>query len=126
MNVSDPTFGVDRYAWSLLTLLSTYEPDFADFNEASQQYDVRLQTDVYSAGTRRWVSLTLFRTSTSNEPLLTVAFGRDPFVDEIVVECAAPGQGNKPSQHRFDPSDLMDAASRIRHELGFAYRAVQA
>ena len=127
MRIADTTFGLDRYAWSLLALLSTWEPAFARFNEQAQVYLVRIQTDVHpTAGDQRWGRLTMAVGSLGLRKV--IAFGRDAYRDEIVVQSwdlAGPGDlEEQPSKlTRFDPGHLMDAALVIREELTRAYQA---
>lgn len=131
MRIADPSFGLDRYAVSLLALLSTFEPDFADFLEEAQMYDVNLRTGVYSVGTRHWVSLTMFAALDGSGPRRVIAFGQDPFVDEIVVELwdateAPELDGVRSSMVRFPPRELMRVAQHIKELLGISYRDIRA
>lgn len=130
--IGDPTFGLDRYAWPLLSVLSTLEPDFADFDDVAQRYDVAIQTGLHHAGDRRWVSLELFARLEPIGPRKRVAFGRDPLVDEIVVESWQPTEigtveDMTPSGlRRFAPRDLMEAVAFVRSELSEGYRVLRA
>ena len=131
--ITDPKFGLDRYAWTLLALLSTFEPDFARFNEQAQMYDVRLQTDVRRDGDRNWVALTMWPALDAKEDRKVVAFGRDPYKDEIVVEswdwADATADDVASTIHRFSPQELLEAALHVKRELAVAYdlyRGVQA
>ena len=128
--IADPRFGLDQYAWGLLSVLSTREPDFAKFDDEALGYDIRLQTDVYRSGERNWVMLTMFPTSKGEGPRKVVAFGRDPYVDEIHVEIwsstHAPQLDDVASAvTRFSPLELMKAAGFIRGELATAYDALR-
>jgi hypothetical protein len=138
VRISDPTFGLDRYAWPLLNLLSTLEPDFAVFDEGAQMYDVALQTHVYCAGDKRWGALVLFPRLTPEGLRSVVTFGRCVYQDEIVVESWSPldrfvadGYPTPADEHgdartrRFSPKDIMQAAAFIKAELGSAYEALR-
>jgi hypothetical protein len=131
MRLADPSFGIDRYALSLLAILSTYEPDFAEFLEEARVYDVSLRTDVYRSGTKNWVSLTLFGFLDGHGPRRVIAFGRDSFVDQIVVEMwdatETPELDEVSSgMARFDPKDLMRVALHIKELLASAYQGLRA
>jgi hypothetical protein len=126
MKLADPTFGLDSHAWAILAVLSGLEPDFARFREDAQLYDVCIQTNLHKVGDRCWASLTLFPHLTPTGPRKLIAFGRDPHVDEIVVESwaassSAPDDSTRSSLHRFAPKDLMAAALFVRSELAWAY-----
>lgn len=124
--IADTTVGLDRYAWPLVAILSTLEPDFARFDEQSNAYDVRIKTGVYARdGAPNWAQLTM-----AFKPLglqKVIAFGRDTYRDEIVVqvwEVHGDGLEEQPSTlHRFAPPDLMRVALFIRDELAQAYAA---
>lgn len=137
--IADPTFGLDRYAFPLLSILSTQEPDFAEFDDAAQTYDVRVETHPFFAGDRRWGALVIFPKLVPTGLRTVVIFGRDPYDDDIVVETWGPLQGfavgasptveDTPPQvdrWRFQPLQLMDAAVHIRKELARAYGAMRA
>lgn len=130
MRIADPTFGLDRYALTLLALLSTYEPDFAVFVEEAKMYDVSLQTGIFRSGNRTWVSLTLFGKLDGTGPRRVIAFGRDPFVDEIAVELwdatEAPDLDEVPSgMARFEPRELTRVATHIKEMLANAYQGLR-
>lgn len=137
--ISDPTFGLDRYAWGLLNLLSTLEPDFAVFDEEAQMYDVALQTHIYCAGDKRWGALVLFPRLAPQGIRSVVTFGRCVHQDEIVVESWSPRHkfvtGEYPTSsdeqgdartRRFNPKDIVQAVTFIKAELTFAYGLMRA
>jgi hypothetical protein len=131
MRIADLSFGVDPYALPLLAILSTAEPDFADFLEEAKLYDVSLRTDVYRSGTRNWVSITMFGALDGRGPRKVVAFGRDPFVDAIGLEIwdltEAADLDEVPSQTvSFSPRDLMKVAQHIKGLLANAYQTLRA
>lgn len=136
--IADPTFGLDRYALPMLSLLSTREPDFADFNEGAQMYDVLVQTHVFAAAGKRWVALVMFPRLVAEGLRHVVTFGRDPYHDEIVVQSWGPvlelaaGDAPTPSdippgvkERRCHPLDIMASVDFIRGELALAYRAMR-
>jgi len=129
--IGDLTFGLDRFAWPLLSILSTLEPDFADFDEGTQMYDVTIQTGVHRVGDKNWVSLVLFPKLEPSGPRKLIAFGRDSCVDEIVVESWQATESSEidettPSTlQRFAAKDLMEAVGYIRSELSCAYSALR-
>lgn len=137
--IADFTFGLDRYAWSLLHVLSTLEPDFAVYDEAAQLYDVRLHTHLLFAGDRRWSAIAIYPQLVPRGLRTVVAFGRDTHDDTIVVETWGPLQGflvgeaptteDEPAQvtrRRFAPAELMQAAEYIRTELARSYGTMRA
>lgn len=126
MRIADTTFGLDRYAWALLALLSTWETDFAHFNEQAKLWDVCIQTDVHQEGEARWGRLVMPVGSLGLRKV--IAFGRDVHRDEIVVQswqlAPAGDLGDQESKIiRFDPGQLMNAALFIRSELARAYES---
>lgn len=137
--IADLTFGLDRIALPLLSLLSTMDPDFADFEEGPQMYDVLIQTHTYFSGDRRWAALVMFPNLAPDGLRYVVTFGRDPYDDVIVVESWGPCQafevGESPTAsdvpencrgRRFGPTELIPAVSFIRAELAMAYRTMRA
>jgi hypothetical protein len=137
--IGDLSFGLDRYALSLLSVLSTIEPEFAAFDEEAQRYDIRIQTHLLFAGDRRWAALVIYPQLAPAGLRTVVAFGRDTHEDAIVVESWGPlarfAVGEAPtvedapplvSGKRFAPGDLMRAAEHIQNELERAYRAMRA
>jgi hypothetical protein len=130
VRIADPTFGLDRYALPLMTILSMEEPDFAEFLDEAQMYDVTLLTDVYRTGNRSWISVTMFGALEGRGPRKVIAFGMDPFADAIGVEVfditEAPELADVPSQMvRFPPRDLMRVAGHIKSLLAEAYKALR-
>lgn len=137
--IADLSFGLDRYAAPLLSVLATYEPSFAEFDEAAQMYDVRIHTHQFFAGDRRWAALALYPQLAPTALRTVVVFGRDPNDDEIVVETWGPlagfrvGEAPTPedvpaevTRWRCPPEHLVEAAEYIRKELAQAYRAMRA
>lgn len=137
--LADLSFGLDRYAAPILSVLSTFEPDFAEFDETAQMYDVRIHTHQFFAGNRRWAALVLYPQLAPSALRTVVLFGRDPSEDGIVVETWAPlmgfrvGEGptveDAPAQvsrRRFQHSELVEATEYVRRELAQAYRAMRA
>lgn len=137
--IADLTFGLDRYATPLLSILSTHEPDFAEFDESPQMYDVRVQTHALLAGDRRWAALVIFPQLAPVGIRTVVTFGRDVHDDTVVVETWGPLQGfavgeaptveDTPPQvtrWRFQPGELMGAAEYIRKELARSYGTMRA
>lgn len=137
--LADLSFGLDRYAAPLLSVLSTFEPDFAAFDESAQMYDVRIQTHQLFAGNRRWAALVLYPQLAPGALRTVVLFGRDPGEDGIMVETWNPVMGFRVgegptvedapahvSRRRFEPQELVEAAEYIRKELAQAYRAMRA
>jgi hypothetical protein len=139
IRIADLSFGLDRYALPLLSILSASEPDFAAFDEVAQRYDVRLQTHLLFAGDRRWAALVLYPQLAPGGLRTVVTFGRDTHEDTIVVETwgllASFAVGEAPTVEdtpphvarvRFEPERLMDAAEYIRKELARSYGAMRA
>ena len=137
--IADLSFGLDRYALPLLSILSASEPDFAAFDEVAQRYDVRLQTHLLFAGDRRWAALVLYPQLAAGGLRTVVTFGRDTHEDAIVVETWGPLAGfavgeaptveDTPPQvtrWRVAPEHLMQAAEYIRKELARSYGAMRA
>lgn len=126
MKIADPTFGLDRYAWTLLALLSTFEPNFAEFNDAAMMYEVRLQTDPHRGAGKNWAAITMAPAMAGTGPRKTIAFGRSAYQDEIVVQSWELMSGTEACEtpstlHRFKPDELVKAAEFVRDELGRAY-----
>lgn len=125
--IGDLTFGLDRHAWGMLSILSTLEPDFADFDEGIQMYDVNILTGVHREGNKNWASLALFPKLEPTGPRKLIAFGRDSCADEIVIESwrtteSAEIDETTPSTlRRFASKDLMEAVGFVRNELSCAY-----
>lgn len=137
--IADPTFGLDRLALPLLSVLSTLEPDFADFDETAQMYDIQVQTHLYAAGDKRWAALVMYPRLEPSGVRTVVTFGRDPNEEAIVVESWGPlpgfAVGGSPTVadaptgltvQRFAASDIMSAAGAVKAELARAYRSLRA
>jgi hypothetical protein len=114
------------------------EPDFAQFDEKSQMYDIRIQTYPYFAGDKRWAALVTYPHLEAEGLRHVVMFGRDTHQDMIVVHSWAPiarfavGEspttGDEPVEatvRRFAPQDLMLAVAFIRSEIALAYGSLR-
>lgn len=134
MYLADPTFGLDRYALTILTLLSKKEPSFAAFNPRAQAYEIAIRTGLYLAGEKCWVSLTMFPTFQAGGVCKVLVFGRAPISDEIHVESWQPTElvtespryeDERHSTTRAFEPDILHVAGYIENELAQAYGAMR-
>lgn len=133
-NLADHRFGLDRHAWTVLSLLSTMEPDFAEFDEASQMYDVCIQTSVFVKGSNRWIAVALYPQLAPDGLSKVMVVGEDTLTDEIYVEdwhpshrdhAPSPADPHNFTVHRFRAEELAEAAGFVRTQLASAYRSLR-
>lgn len=132
--LADTRFGLDRHAWTLLNLLSTMTPDFADFLEEARMYDVCIQTTVFVKGSNRWIALVLYPQIVPSGPSKVMLLGQDSITDELYVEDWDPSLRDTAltaedphtfTVRRFPSEDLAAAAQFVKGRLATAYRSLR-
>lgn len=132
--LADTRFGLDRHAWTLLNLLSTMTPDFAEFLEEARMYDVCIQTTVFVKGSNRWIALVLYPQLVPSGPSKVMLLGQDSITDELYVEdwqpsvrdtAPAPDDPHAFTVHRFPLDRLPAAAQFVKDRLATAYGSLR-
>lgn len=77
-NLADPSFGLDGKIQAVLSILSTQEPSWAEFNEQAQMFEVSFRSGIYyEDGLDPQVWLAMFSSMVPRGPCLLLTVGVD-------------------------------------------------
>lgn len=90
--IADMTFGIGEQALAILQMLSRFSPDFAQYNEGLNEYNIHIETRGWYNGRENGVALILFSRhyteSSKDDPqtAFVITFGEDRNSDTIFVD----------------------------------------
>jgi hypothetical protein len=82
--IGDITLGIDKQAWTLLTMLSNEESSFAQFDDELGEYDLRVDCRTLYNGREKHVALQVY-VADSTAKHLVISFGENRNSDSLVV-----------------------------------------